>query len=149
MADEIIRAHMAQQDAPHFDTAPFVQPPPLANATVAIVTTAGLRKDGDPSWKPNDPGYRLFDRADRAIKLGHLSPNFDRSGFAADLDVVYPIDRLEELAAEGVIGGIAPRHASFMGAQDAEMQAIRSETAPKLARELKRDGVDVVLLTPT
>ncbi len=149
MADEFIRARMAEQDAPQFGATPFVTPPPLNEATVAIVTTAGLRRTDDPSWKANDPGYRLFDRAERDLRLGHLSPNFDRSGFAGDINVAYPIDRLEELADEGVIGSVAPRHASFMGAQDATMEAIRTETAPELAKELKQDGVDVVLLTPT
>ena len=42
--------------------------------------------------------------------LGHHSVNFDRGGFAADLNVVYPIDRLEEMAAGGVIGDVADNH---------------------------------------
>lgn len=149
MADEFIRARLDDQDAPSFKTTPFVRPSPLSEATVAIVTTAGLRRKDDPSWKANDPGFRIFDRAERDVRLGHLSPNFDRSGFAADINVAYPIDRLEELAAEGVIGAVAPHHASFMGAQDATMEAIRNETAPELAKALQDDGVDVVLLTPT
>ena len=148
MGDEMIRAGVGDQPVPQFDNPAFNKAPALAEATVAIVTTAGLRKDGDASWKPNDQSNRLFDAADRDIKLGHLSPNFDRSGFVADLNVAYPIDRLEEMAAEGVIGGLAPRHASFMGALDETMETLRMDTGPALAAELKQDGVNVVLLTP-
>ena len=82
------------------------------------------------------------------MQLGHLSPNFDRSGFAADLNVVYPIDRLEEMASEGVIGKVADTHLSFMGAQDETMSSIRMDTGPAAAKLLKDQGTDIVLLTP-
>ena len=74
--------------------------------------------------------------------------NFDRSGFAADLNVVYPIDRLEELAADGTLGAVAPHHLSFAGAQPDTLAAIRLDSGPAAARRLLNDGVDVVLLTP-
>ena len=54
-----------------------------------------------------DTRFREIGRADRDLVLGHWSPNFDHSGFQLDLNVVYPIDRLEELAADGVIGEVA------------------------------------------
>lgn len=148
MGDEIIRAGTNDIPVPTFENPAFTRPGPLREATVAIVTTAGFRNDGDAAWNPQDSSYRIFDRADRSMKLGHLSPNFDRSGFAADINVVYPIDRLEEMAKEGVIGEVAPRHASFMGAQDETMTSIRMDSGPALAKELRNDGVSVVLLTP-
>ncbi len=84
----------------------------------------------------------------RDLRLGHWSPNFDRSGFAADLNVVYPIDRLEELAAAGVIGRVAPHHLSFAGNQPDDVATIRLDSGPAAAEVLRHDGVDVVLLTP-
>ncbi|MEZ5141606.1 MAG: hypothetical protein R2726_03670 [Acidimicrobiales bacterium] len=68
--------------------------------------------------------------------------------FALDLDVVFPIDRLEELAAEGTIGAVAPRHLAFAGNQDDSVAKVRLDTAPRAAALLAADGVDVVLLTP-
>jgi hypothetical protein len=54
-----------------------------------------------------------------------------------------------ELASEGVIGGVASRHYSFMGAQlDATFGTIRLDSGPRVAELLRDDGVDVVLLTP-
>jgi D-proline reductase (dithiol) PrdB len=144
----MLRAALGKYPVPTFEDPAFNTAKPLSESTVAIVTTAGLRKDGDPAWKPNDPSYRLFSSDDHDVSLGHLSPNFDRSGFVADINVAYPIDRLKEMADEGIIKAAAPRHASFMGAQDENMDTIRMDTGPALAAELKNDGVDVVLLTP-
>jgi D-proline reductase (dithiol) PrdB len=77
--------------------------------------------------------------------MSHISTNFDRTGFQQDWNVVFPLDRLRELAEEKVIGSVADYHYSFMGATD----PIRMEaTARNLAKIMKNDGVDAVLLVP-
>jgi D-proline reductase (dithiol) PrdB len=119
---------------------------PLARATVAIVTTAALAHPGEP-WADQSHDYRLFDHDDDRLLLAHNSTNFDRSGFALDRNVVYPIDRLREMEAEGKLGRVAPRHASFIGSTF-ELGTFLLDTGPRLASELRRDGVDVALLTP-
>jgi len=77
-----------------------------------------------------------------------MSPNFDRSGFHADINVVYPIDRLEELAAEGVIGSVASNHYAFAGNQSDTVSELRLDTGPVCAAQMLKDEVDVALLTP-
>ena len=148
MADSVIRQGVGQYPVPEVTATGFVRPKPLSECRVAILTTAGLAHAGDESWQPNDQSFRVFERDDRALKLGHLSPNFDRSGFFADINVAYPIDRLEEFEEEGVIGSVAPRHISFMGAIDGNMSTLELDSGPAAAEVLKGDGVDVVLLTP-
>jgi len=148
MSDAPMRAYAATTPVPEFDTTEWVVPRPLAEATVAIVTTAALHTTGDERYAAADAGFRVLPRAERDLVLGHWSPNFDRTGFAADLDVVYPIDRLEELAADGVIGAVAPRHIAFAGNQDDSVTAVRLDSGPQAAALLRADGVDVVLLTP-
>ena len=131
----------------HGDPAATVAPP-LAEARVAIVTTAGLRPDGVGVWADGQ-GYVVLDGPARDLTLAHASANFDRSGVAADLNVVHPADRLAEAAADGRIGSVAPRHLAFMGAQlDHTLTTLRLDTGPSAARLLLDDGVDVVLLTP-
>ena len=49
------------------------------------------------------------------ILMSHLSINFDRAGFQWDLNVVHPIDRSREFAADGVIGSVASAHYTVMG----------------------------------
>jgi D-proline reductase (dithiol) PrdB len=123
-----------------------VEAPPLSRATVAIVTTAALAHKGEP-WADQTHEYRLFDRDADGLLMAHNSTNLDRSGFAVDRNVVYPIDRLIEMEQEGVIGRVAPRHASFMGSTF-ELSTFLLDTGPKLAETLRGDGVDVALLTP-
>ena len=149
-ADAAIRARVGDIPVPTFESTPATTALPLRNARVAIVTTAGLRPSGDVSlWQPTDGSFTVLPGDARDVQLSHLSQNFDRTGFAADLNVVYPIDRLNELAINGEIGSVASRHISFMGAQsDATFTTILLDTGPAAARVLREDGVDVVLLTP-
>lgn len=146
--DQAMRAHSSTVPCPEFPDAAFTVPPPLSRATVAIVTSAALHTADDERFSAGDAGYRAIDRARRDLVLGHWSPNFDRTGVALDLNVVYPIDRLEELAAAGTIGAVAPRHLSFAGNQPDDVATIRLDSGPAAAAQLRADGVDVVLLTP-
>jgi D-proline reductase (dithiol) PrdB len=147
--DAAVRARVNDLPVYEFDHTPFTQPPPLAKARVALVTTAGLRSDGSAHWLPGDQSFTILKDSTRALHLGHFSPNFDRTGFALDLNVVYPVDRLHELAARGIIGSVASAHIAFMGAQpDHTLATMRLDTGPAAARVLREDGVDVVLLTP-
>lgn len=146
--DDAVRRGVEDVEVFDFGAPACTGAPPLADARVAIVTTAGLRTDGIGTWTDGQ-GFTVLDRHARDVTVAHVSPNFDRSGVAADLAVVAPLDRLEELAAEGRIGSVAPRHLSFMGAQpDHTLTTIRLDTGPAAARLLRDDGVDVVLLTP-
>ena len=77
--------------------------------------------------------------------MSHVSTNFDRSGFQQDLNVVFPLDRLKELAVQGLISSAAAFHYSFMGAVDPK--EFESSTR-KLAALLKKDGVNALLLVP-
>ena len=146
--DATMRTHAATLPAPRFSEPAFVTPVPLAEAKVAIVTSAALHRATDTGFAQNDAGYRAIPREARDLVLGHWSPNFDRAGFTADLNVVFPIDRLEELAERGVIGAVAERHLSFAGNQPDDLATIIHDSGPAAAAELKADGVDVVLLTP-
>ncbi|MFK8023245.1 MAG: glycine/sarcosine/betaine reductase selenoprotein B family protein [Ilumatobacter sp.] len=146
--DATLRNAVGGLPSPEFDTAPASLGKPLSEAKVAIVTTAGLKRSGEVElWQPGDGSYTVIPADARDLQLSHFSPNFDRSGIAADLNVVYPIDRLNELAEAGIIGSVAERHLSFMGAQF-DFASIVQDTAPRAAQELIDDGVDVVIFTP-
>jgi len=146
-ADVEMRARVGQiPPGIDFPAVDLVEAPPLERATVAIVTTAALAHPGEP-WADQTHDYRLFDRDEAGLLIGHNSTNFDRSGFSLDRNVVYPIDRLSEMEAEGVIGRVAPRHASFIGSTF-ELSTFLHDTGPRLGAALRGDGVDVALLTP-
>jgi D-proline reductase (dithiol) PrdB len=126
---------------------------PLREANVALVSTAGMvlpeqqpfdndRRGGDVSFReiPSDAGAStLIDT--------HRSRSFDHAGIRADPNLGFPIDRLRELADEGMIGRLNHRHLSFMGSITAPGRLTR-DTAPAAAQLLVDDGVEVVLLVP-
>ncbi len=134
--------------APDLPPVTPVVAPPLERCRVAIVTTAGLRTADAAQLLPvGDASFVTLPGRARDLQLAHFSPNFDRVGVVADLNVVYPVDRLDELAAAGVIGSVAERHLSFMGAQF-DLATLLVDSGPAAAQVLLADGVDVVLLTP-
>lgn len=148
MSDVGIRAYAAGLPVPEFDTTAMTVPPPLAEATVAIVTTAAIHHVGDQDFQFDDAGFRVIDQGRTDLVLGHWSPNFDRAGFLADPEVVLPMQRLQELADAGVIGRVAPHHLAFAGNQEDTVTRIRLDSGPAAGELLKGDGVDVVVLTP-
>lgn len=126
---------------------------PLAESTVALVTTAGVHlasqepfdmKDpmGDPSFRelPSDTPSGLY-----AITHDY----YDHTDADSDLNVVFPLDRLRELAGQGLIGSVAPTNYGFMGHIDGpHMDTLVKRTAPEVAERLRAEGVHAALLTP-
>ena len=132
---------------PDYGATPFAPGPKLARRRVAIVTTAGLHVRGDRPFEVGSPDYRVIpgDAAASDIVMSHISVNYDRTGFQEDINVVFPLDRLRELEADGTIGSVSDFHYSFMGASQGHTLEGK---ARELAGLLKRDGVDAVLLSP-
>ncbi len=142
---EPYRSRLVDQPMPEFDETPCVGGPPLARRRIALVTTAGLHLHGAPPFIPGQADWReIPDDADLGnIVTSHIAPNFDRTGMMTDLDTVFPIHRLHELADAGEIGGAAPRHYGFMGSTP---PTAYEGAIGALARDMKRDGVNGVIL---
>ncbi|MEM7273949.1 MAG: glycine/sarcosine/betaine reductase selenoprotein B family protein [Actinomycetota bacterium] len=126
----------------------WLSPPPLPEATVAIVSTCGMHRRDDPPFTPGALDYRLIPRGVDwgDVVVSHISANFDRSGLADDPNVAMPLDRLEDLAAAGEIGGVSQWHYTFMGAHPRPQMF--EDTGTEVGRLLAEDGVDVALLVP-
>src|SRR4051812_41959523 len=139
---------MTIDSAPAPDPAFNIPTKPLSRMCVAIVTTAALRLADQDKFSGGDQSFRVLPATAEGLIMGQISPNFDRSGFIIDPNVVFPIDRLHEMAREGRIGSVSPRHIAFLGAQGESLSTIVMDTGPAAAKVLKDSGVDVVLLTP-
>jgi D-proline reductase (dithiol) PrdB len=142
------RSFLRNLQCPQFETSPWMEGPPLAERRVSIISTAGLHVRGDRPFTimPGDH-YRIIagDVTADQLVMSHISANFDRTGFQQDWNVVFPIDRLRELASEGIIGSVADYHYSFMGANS----PLQMEGAARsLAGILKGDNVNALLLVP-
>jgi D-proline reductase (dithiol) PrdB len=147
MADSDIKSITENLPAHDFETTAFASPPPLSDATVAIVTTASLHHPDQDDFTVVDTGYRVLDGSRRDYVTGHWSPNFDGAGFAYDMNTVFPLDRLDELAERGVIGRVADQHMAYAGNQF-DLAGIRMDSGPAGAKWMREQGVDIVLLTP-
>jgi D-proline reductase (dithiol) PrdB len=144
---EPMKTHLSELPCPLFENHPWVTGKPLARRRIALISTAGLHQRGDRPFEGMTGDYRVIrgELKARDLVMSHISTNFDRTGFQQDWNVVFPLDRLHELAEEGTIGSVADYHYSFMGATDpSEMES----TARNLAVLLKGDRVDGVLLVP-
>src|SRR5262245_38427082 len=104
------------RDLPDFGLTPYVAGPPLPERRVAIVTTSGLHARGDRPFQVGSADYRVVpgDTPAGDIVMSHVSVNYDRSGFQEDVNVVFPLERLRELQAEGIVGSVSDFHYSFM-----------------------------------
>ncbi|MBI4301104.1 MAG: hypothetical protein HY664_00675 [Chloroflexi bacterium] len=123
----------------------------LAQSKLALVTACGLYLPPQPPFvvenNQADWSYRELpkDAPSGDFKIAHT--HYDHFGAEKDINVVFPIDRLKELALEGVIGGLNSVNYSFSGYIPDPSQLVAS-SAPKVATKLKEQGVDAVLLTP-
>lgn len=136
------------KDMPAVGPGDWVMPPALEKATVAIVSTAGLHRRIDPPFTVGSLDYRLIpgDTEFDDLVLSHISANFDRSAFGEDPNIVFPIERLRDLASSGEIGGVARWHYSFMGAMPDPSQF--EQAGEEIGRLMANDGVDIAFLVP-
>lgn len=126
---------------------------PVAESVIALVTTAGVHlksqepfamddPDGDPTFRaiPTDAS-----RSDLTITHKY----YDHSSADRDINVVLPLDRMREFVAEKRIRGIAPFAYGFMGhIHGRHLRTLIEASGPEVARQIKRDGADAVILTP-
>jgi D-proline reductase (dithiol) PrdB len=126
---------------------------PVADSRVALVTTAGVhlatQSPFDMQDPDGDPSYRIIPSGSSQADLAITHKYYDHSAADRDLNVVLPLDRLRELTAERQVGGIGPFVYGFMGHITARhLRTLMDTSAPEVARRLRADGVDAVLLAP-
>ena len=126
---------------------------PLRQAKSAMVTTSGIHHAGQPPFdmldKDGDPSFRelagatLFDD----FKITH--DYYDHSDADRDPNIILPLEPLQQLVAEGLLGELAPTHYAFMGHIDGRhILTLIEEQAQEIVKRLKQNLVDLVLLTP-
>ena len=129
---------------------PFVRPEkPLEECRLALVTTGGVHLPEQPRFDIDDTlgdcSYREIPADAAQLTWTHA---YYRPDEGADLDAVFPLWTIRELAAEGVVGELNRRQFAFMGAIH-DPGPLIDETAPEVAAKLADDGVDAALLTPS
>lgn len=120
----------------------------LSSAGVALKTDQPFDQEGErrnPWW--GDPTYRRLPNTATAAEVNLYHMHINPKDAQQDLDCLFPITRLNELAAAGEIGSASPRHYSMMG-YILEPEVLLKESVPAMLRDLRADLADVVVLVP-
>ncbi len=124
---------------------------PLERARVAFVSSAGVQPIGTP---PFDVAHPLGDFSYRTVSSSAVPSDLEihqlkypSAGATQDLNVIFPIERLQEMVAAGRLGSLTPHFFSFIGYN---MDPVRFERdfAERLAVAVRAEEPDVVLLAP-
>jgi D-proline reductase (dithiol) PrdB len=129
---------------------PFIRPEKsLKESRLALVTTGGVHLPEQPRFDIDDPAgdcsYREIPTTATALTWTHA---YYRPDEGSDLEAVFPLQTLRGLVEDGLVGCLAPRHFSFMGAIHDPTPLVEN-MAPEVAGKLVEDHVDIVLLTPS
>jgi D-proline reductase (dithiol) PrdB len=126
---------------------------PLSECRVGLVSSAGFVPRGmqpfDEAVRGGDTSWRRIPKDTDPAELAdcHRSESFDHTGMLADPNLSFPLTRLKELQAAGVIGSVVDEHVSIMGSITVT-GPFTSKTGPALAEHFKAQGADLVLLVP-
>jgi D-proline reductase (dithiol) PrdB len=119
----------------------------LRETVFALVSTAGVHpRDQEPYDLAGDNSWREIPGDARADQLMVTHEHYDHRHADQDINCVFPIDRLRELAAEGVIAGVGRRNLGFMGYSQ-RIRDLYERAAPEMAKLVERSNADAVLLT--
>ncbi len=120
---------------------------PVKELTVALVSSAGVHRKTDPPFNlEGDERYYIFSGEVAAADLMVTHGHYDHSDADRDINCIFPIDRLRELASEGSIKGVSNKHVGFMGFTK-KLGAMYEQVAPAMGREIERSQADAVVLT--
>ena len=159
-------AHLDQKTRFAYDDGPFAAvTKPAEECRVVLVTSSGHYVEGDD---PRPFGVADMSQAEAEVRIGELiraAPTLsviptdtppDRlrvrhggypvGAVAKDHRVALPIEHLAELARRGVIGELAARAYSFVGATS--QLRLREQVAVEWAEMLRDEEIELALLVP-
>lgn len=146
--------------APHFDHEPVFAEfdTPLDQARIGLLSSAGIfladsqpafdveRERAEPTW--GDPSYRIIPNDVRQSHLDARHLHINTTDLLVDMNVALPIERLNDLADDGVIGSASPEHYSVMGFQEEGAEHWRTTTGPEIAARCHAADIDALILAP-
>ena len=119
---------------------------PLRECRLALLTSGGFYLDGQPPFEDSDVSYRLIPKDTRPEDLRIFQHGYRDDDPDRDPNCVFPLDRLRELEAAGVIGERASHAVSFVMSYSARRDI--EERAPRIVAELRAMEVDAALCVP-
>jgi len=119
----------------------------LKETTVTLVSTAGVHlRSQQPFDLDGDGSYHVIPSHTAPADLMISHTHYDHSQADRDINCVFPIDRLRELAADGTIRAVSAEFFGMMG-YTLKLRQVLEETAPQIAHKIERSPTDLTLLT--
>jgi D-proline reductase (dithiol) PrdB len=125
----------------------------ISRCRLALITTGGVHLRSQTPFNmadpAGDPTFREIPANTSPNDLSITHNYYDHADADKDINIVLPIERVQDLKKFGEIGDINARHFSFMGhIKQHHIDTLVNNTAPKVAEALRLDGVDIAILTP-
>ncbi len=124
---------------------------PLSRTRLTFVSSAGIQPRGSMPFDVVHPvGDFSFRRVPSAAKVSDLEIHqikYPTTGALRDLNVIFPIERLQELETENVIGELTPNFFSFIGYQ-MDPERFERTLAEDIADAVVADRAEAALLCP-
>ena len=123
---------------------------PLADSKILLLGSGGAYKKGQVAfhWK-DDTGLRLIPSHQPAtdVRVTHFA--YDLEPARSDPNIVFPLDRLNELVEEGFIKSLTAQSIAFMGGIYS-IRRTEEELIPALINEIEamKTEIDLALLVP-
>lgn len=123
----------------------------LSKSTIAIVTAGGVHlREQEPfniADELGDLGYRIIPEDVDSSQLMVTHHHYDHSDADRDINVIFPIDVLRDLQAEGFVKEVARKHVGYMGFT-MQLKAMYEGTAREIAKDIdKGSRANAVILT--
>lgn len=124
---------------------------PLSESRLTFVSTAGVQPKGSMPFDTVHPvGDYTFRRVPSNSKPSDLEIHqlkYPTFGAKKDLNVIFPIERLQELVKENFIGSLTENFYSFIG-YNMDAERLELTLAEDIAEAVKAENTDVALLSP-
>ncbi|HWZ44428.1 MAG TPA: glycine/sarcosine/betaine reductase selenoprotein B family protein [Candidatus Saccharimonadales bacterium] len=124
---------------------------PLHQSRVTLISSCGVHLKSD---RPMDVCHPLGDFTFRRVPSGAKHADliihqlkYPHDDADLDINVIFPIERLQELAAEGTIGGLTANFFSFIG-YNMDPERFEQTVAADIANAVVDERADVALLAP-
>jgi len=120
---------------------------PISDCKVALMSSGGILYRDQPRFHREDASYRRIPKNARRDELDVWHFGYPTNDAKADPNCVFPLERMREFEAEGVIRELSDPAFSFMGGIYSARK-VRDVLALQIVDELKAAHVDAFYLVP-
>ena len=128
----------------------FVKPSkPLSISKLGMISTAGTYLAGQVAYHyKDDTGIRVIPSNSSLtdLRFSHVTENYLVDA-RQDPRCIFPIQALQQLVSDGLVGSLADNYFSCMGGIYSQRR-VRQELIPALDQAISDENIDILLLVP-